>query len=133
MPDTCSWSILPRRVVCILGLVSFVLVTRGAAQVPVQVAPGQQLPTPKEAQEPLRNQPGLIDQLRKKLSESGLTQDQVKARLRAAGYPDDVLDSYLPGADSTQALNPSAQTLEAIRSLGIMSTEEADSFVNPTR
>jgi hypothetical protein len=39
---------------------------------------------------------------------SGLTDDQIRARLRAAGYPDSLLDQYLPGsADTpTSAIQP---------------------------
>ncbi len=118
-------------VALLLGLISSVLSTRADAQIPTQVAPGQQLPTPKEAEDLLRNQPGLVEQLRQKLAESGLTQDQIRSRLRAAGYPDDILDSYLPGADTTAAARPGPRTLDAIRSLGILSTEEADSLRKP--
>jgi polysaccharide export outer membrane protein len=121
----------PRKAACILGLALLLLTNRSTAQVPTQVAPGQQLPTPKEAQELLRSQPGLVDQLRQKLSESGLTQDQIKARLRAAGYPEDILDSYLPGADTNRVVQPGPRTIDAIRSLGVLSQEEADSLRKP--
>ena len=33
--------------------------------------------------------------------QSGLTHDQVRARLRAAGYPENILDQYLSGADTS--------------------------------
>ena len=87
MPDTCSWSILPRRVVCILGLVSLVLVTRGAAQVP---RPGRSGPAAPDAQrgpgaapQPARSSSSSFG---RSLSESGLTQDQV----RRASAPRDI-------------------------------------------
>lgn len=131
MPDTCAVLRWPWRALFLLGLVTLVRLAPAAAQIPTQIAPGQQLPTPKEAQDALRNQPGLVEQLRQKLSASGLTQDQIKSRLRAAGYPDNILDSYLPGTDSTLAVTPGPNTLDALRSLGILSAEESDSLRKP--
>ena len=96
-----------------------------AAQVP-QV-PGQQLPTPDQARAALQN-PELVRQLRQKLQESGLTPDQVRSRLRAAGYPDALLDDYLMGADTTRAVRPGERTLDAVRALGFLSAAEADSL-----
>ena len=43
---------------------------------------------------------------RDKLEQSGLTDDQIRARLRAAGYPEIFLDQYLAGADTTPAIRP---------------------------
>ena len=98
------------------------------AQVPVQVRPGQQLPNPDQARELLQNQPDLVRQLRDKLAESGLSQDQVRARLRAAGYPETFLDDYLAGADTTLMVRPGPRTLDAVQALGILSPQEADSL-----
>lgn len=109
----------------LLGLT--LVVSRLSAQVP-QVQPGQKLPTPDQAREALQNQPAVVEQLRKRLLESGLTPDQVRARLRAAGYPDNLLDEYLMGADTTRTLRPGPRTLEAVRALGILSEQEADSL-----
>jgi polysaccharide export outer membrane protein len=109
------------------------LVTLGAgsprlfAQIP-EVQPGQQLPSPDQARDMLRNQPGLVQQLRERLLRSGLTPDQVRSRLRAAGYPENMLDEYLPGADSTRQVRPGQRTLDAVRSLGILSEAESDSL-----
>jgi protein involved in polysaccharide export with SLBB domain len=97
------------------------------AQIP-QVQPGQQLPTPEQAQQALQNQPQLVQQLRQRLLQSGLTPDQVRSRLRAAGYPETLLDEYLPGADTTRITRPSPRTLDAIKSLGILTDLEADSL-----
>ena len=69
-----------------------------------------QNPTPAQAQQMLQNNPALLQQLRQRIMTSGLTPDQVRARLRAEGYPESLLDAYLPGAtgvpDST-ASSPS--------------------------
>ena len=99
-----------------------------AAQVPVQVRPGQQLPNPDQARELLQNQPDMVRQLRDKLSQSGLSQDQVRARLRAAGYPETFLDDYLSGADTSRMVRPGPRTLDAVQALGILSPQEADSL-----
>src|SRR4051812_38337934 len=103
------------------------LASRLQAQIP-QVPPGQQLPTPDQARDALQNQPQLVERLRQKLLESGLTPDQVRARLRASGYPEDLLDSYLMGADTTRRVRPGPRTLEAVQSLGILSEAETDSL-----
>ena len=87
-----------------------------------------QRPTAEQAREILRNRPDLVRQLRERLGASGLTPDQVRARLRAAGYPENMLDEYLSGADTTRPVVPSTGTFEAIRLLGITSVEDLDSL-----
>ncbi|MGH7498872.1 MAG: SLBB domain-containing protein, partial [Gemmatimonadales bacterium] len=96
-------------------------------QVPRQGLPSQ-LPSPQQAEEMLRNQPALIEQLRQRIGASGLTPDQVRARLRAAGYPEGLLDDYLAGADTTKPAQFGPRTLDAVRALGVVSAEEADSL-----
>lgn len=87
-----------------------------------------QRPTAQQARELLRNRPDLVRQLRERIGASGLTPDQVRARLRAAGYPETMLDDYLSDADTTRRVQPTANTFEAIRLLGIASVEELDSL-----
>ncbi len=87
-----------------------------------------QLPTADQAQQLLRTQPGLVSELRRRIGESGLTPDQVRARLRAMGYPENLLDSYLQGADTTQTPMPNQGVLDAIGALGIVSMQGADSL-----
>lgn len=96
------------------------------AQIP-GLPPGVR-PTPDQVRALLQSRPDLVQQLRQRLQESGLTPDQVRARLRAEGYPEDLLDPYLVGADSTQAVTPSPNTLDAFRALGILSVEGVDSL-----
>jgi polysaccharide export outer membrane protein len=103
------------------------LAPRLSAQIP-QVAPGRQLPTPDQAREALQNQPQMVERLRQRLLESGLTPDQVRARLRASGYPENLLDDYLMGADTTRRVRAGPRTLEAVQSLGILSEQETDSL-----
>jgi polysaccharide export outer membrane protein len=102
--------------------------SRLQGQVPAQVQPGQQLPSQEQAQEILRNRPDLVEQLRQRLAESGLTPDQIRSRLRAAGYSESLLDDYLLGADTTRGARPGPRTLDAALALGILSETEADSL-----
>ena len=87
-----------------------------------------QQPTTEQARQLLLTRPDLVRQLRERIGASGLTPDQIRARLRAAGYPETLLDDYLSGADTARQVRPNAGTFEAIRLLGIASTEELDSL-----
>lgn len=98
------------------------------AQVPA-LPPGQVMPTPAQAQELLRTRPDLVAQLRQRLGTSGLSKDQVRARLRAAGYPETLLDPYLEGADTTVKVRPGTDILDAVRVLGLVGGEDADSLL----
>ncbi len=118
----------PRRLAVLLGAALLALAATASAQIPTQVPPGERLPTADEARDLLQDQPGLVDQLRERLSQSGLSADQVRSRLRAAGYPEELLDQYMPGADTTMDVRPGPRTLDAVRALGILSPEEADSL-----
>jgi polysaccharide export outer membrane protein len=89
--------------------------------------PAQQRPTPEQAQQLLRARPDLVAQLRQRIMTSGLSPEQIRARLRAEGYPENLLDAYLPGgtsADSTAAA-PGRDVLSAVRALGIVSGDDA--------
>ncbi|HYL29968.1 MAG TPA: SLBB domain-containing protein [Gemmatimonadales bacterium] len=109
MPRLLSWLVA----VCLL-LVS----SRVAAQIP-GLPPGAH-PSPQEVQTLLETRPDLVAQLRQKIAESGLTPDQVRARLKAAGYPEDLLDAYIGGADTTAA-TPTATELGGFSALGLLS------------
>lgn len=75
-------------------------------------------PTPAQAQVLLQTRPDLVAQLRQRFATAGLTRDQVHARLRAEGYPEDILDPYL--SDSTgEAPTPSDSVFQAVQLLGI--------------
>jgi protein involved in polysaccharide export with SLBB domain len=75
----------------------------------------------------LQTNPALVQQLRQKIMTSGLTPDQVRARLRAEGYPENLLDAYLSGstgvADSTATTE---DVFNAIGQLGLADTTEID-------
>src|SRR3954469_5258417 len=85
-----------------------------------------QNPSTAQAQQMLQN-PALLQQLRQRIMSSGLTPDQVRARLRAEGYPEDLLDAYLPGATGGGNTNTSTDAVfSAITRLGIADTAEVD-------
>ena len=109
-PSSCS-----RFLASIFALLLLPLVTNAAAA---------QVPSPARAKQALETRPGLATQLRERIAASGLTPEQVRERLRAAGYPDTLLDAYLAGADSSKNVQPSPRTLEAIRILGVATPSE---------
>jgi len=51
------------------------------------IAAGAQQPTTAQVQQALQQQPGLGDAVRNRIAQSGLTADQIRARLSASGYP----------------------------------------------
>jgi protein involved in polysaccharide export with SLBB domain len=84
-----------------------------------------QNPTTDQAQQMLQNNPALLQQLKQRIATSGMTPDQVRARLRAAGYPDNLLDAYLNGGspDSTASAE---DVFSAVRQLGIADSADVD-------
>jgi polysaccharide export outer membrane protein len=88
----------------------------------------QQLPTPDQARRLLETRPDLVAQLRREIANSGLTPDQIRARLRAAGYPEDLLNAYMGpaprnpagGRDSISTTPPSEDVLDAVAALGLV-------------
>jgi polysaccharide export outer membrane protein len=95
----------------LLAATVFCIGATASAQVP------STRPTPEQARA-LLARPEMVQQLRQRLATSGLSREQIRARLRAEGYPEDILDAYLPGAvDSPDA--PSAELFTAIQELGI--------------
>jgi protein involved in polysaccharide export with SLBB domain len=65
-------------------------------------------------------QPGMGAQIQQAIQQSGLTPDQIRARLRAAGYPENLIDQYMQAPAAGQAVpNPTAQMLRAVSALGV--------------
>jgi polysaccharide export outer membrane protein len=88
-------------------------------------AGAQNIPSPSQAQQMLQGNPQLLNQLRERIMSSGMSQEQMRARLRAAGYPEELLDQFLgSGAMGGQSAPPTSQVLQAMRDLGL--TDEAD-------
>ena len=72
--------------------------------------------------------PQAAEALRQRIGGSGLSSDQIRTRLRAGGYSESLLDSYLPGASPSQGEGAQAnngEVLAAVRSLGIIDSTEA--------
>src|SRR5258708_27689119 len=90
-------------------------------------ARAQARPSPTEAQALLQTRPDLVAQLRQRFVASGLTREQVHARLRAEGYPEDLLDAYLPGS-SGDVTTPGEDVFRAVRALGVVDDAELTSI-----
>jgi protein involved in polysaccharide export with SLBB domain len=75
----------------------------------------------------LQARPELVQQLRQRLITTGMTREQIHARLRAEGYPEDLLDAYLPGAAGT-AEAPTTETYSALEELGIADSSDVAFF-----
>lgn len=75
----------------------------------------------------LQANPDLVRQLRARFEASGLTPQQMRARLREEGYDESLFDQYLAGSRSTTSALPSREVFAAMRALGISdSTDVAD-------
>jgi protein involved in polysaccharide export with SLBB domain len=86
---------------------------------------GQARPTPAQAQALLQARPELVQQLRQRVITSGMTPEQVRARLRAEGYPENLLDAYLPGSTAQPGV-PNDEVFGAIRRLGIAEPDDIE-------
>jgi polysaccharide biosynthesis/export protein len=91
-----------------------------------------QNPSPTDAQRMLESNPALLQQLRSRIITSGLTPEQIRARLVAEGYPATLLDAYIPGGPSSGAEVVNTGTpddvLSAISKLGIVDTAEVETL-----
>ena len=83
-------------------------------------------PTPEQARALLESRPDLVQQMRDRMLQSGLTAAQVRARLKAEGQPEDLLDAWLPGSRTTGNAVPSREVFEAMRALGISDSTDID-------
>src|SRR5215207_9250876 len=81
-------------------------------------------PTPQQAERLLQTRPDLVAQLRQRIITSGMTVDQVRARLRAEGYPENLLDPYLPNASASSGVAPGSNVFDAVRALGIVDSTD---------
>src|SRR5678815_804777 len=81
--------------------------------------------------EQVMQNPALLRELRARIMSSGLTPEQVRARLRAEGYPENLLDAYLGGGDTgsegtgTTGTGTQQDVLGAVSALGIVDTVDA--------
>ncbi len=82
------------------------------------------LPSPSQAQQALQQalqqNPALATQIRNRILQSGMTPDQIRARLQASGYPPTLLDPYL--AAETPGAPPAAISVDqvaAVQAIGL--------------
>ena len=115
----------------VLPVVITIVSTSSAAQgIPIP----SQLPTPAQAQQMLQNNPALVARLQQMMQSSGLTPEQIRARLKAQGYPDSLLDQYLPGGTRPDsAFLPTEDVFSAIRAIKIGDSVFVDSLSARTR
>lgn len=109
-----------RRVAC-ATLLLFGAPASVSAQVP-------QRPSQAQAEQLLRTRPDLLERLRSEIVRSGMTPAQVRARLRAEGYSENLLDAYLGSGTTTRPTTLEPDVLDAVRALGIIDDEDADSL-----
>src|SRR5256885_7163252 len=88
------------------------------------VLAGGQKPSANQVQQALQQQPGLGDMVRNRISQSGLTAEQIRARLQASGHPASLLDPYLSATPPSGPL-PGSQELAALQALGLPSLTNA--------
>lgn len=72
--------------------------------------------------------PELVSQLQARIGASGLTPDQLRARLRAAGFAESLLDPYLPGTSALATPLANDTLFAAVRSLGLADSTEVASL-----
>src|SRR6267378_4548936 len=96
------------------------VITAGVIALGAPSVAAPQQPTPAQVQQALQ-QPGTADALRSRIQASGLSPDQIRARLAASGYPTGLLDAYLgSGSGTGQAqATPGLLELQAIQALGL--------------
>jgi len=63
-------------------------------------------------------------QLRQRLMSSGLSPEQVRTRLKAEGYPENLLDAYLGGMSTGGAQAKVTDVLSAMRALGVVDADD---------
>lgn len=85
-----------------------------------------QNPTTQQIEQALATRPGAGATVRSRISSSGLTPEQVRQRLTAAGYPANLLDAYMPGsAASAGDVAPDESVMKAASFLGLVDAQEA--------
>ncbi|WP_396201403.1 SLBB domain-containing protein [Gemmatimonas sp.] len=108
----------------LLALAASIMAGADVEPVHAQSLPAN-IPTPAQAQDLVQNRPELVAQLRQRIQASGLSADQLRARLRAAGYPESLLEQVMGGATLGASAPPSDSLISAVRTLGIVDSTDA--------
>ena len=77
-----------------------------------------QQPTPEQARA-LLARPGGADSIRALIRNSGLSPDQIRLRLQAAGYDPSLIDPFLSSSPAADSLGVTAEQSAALKALGI--------------
>ncbi len=124
MPKPLSSQVLQRRALAALPTRRFlragaVVAAFAILALSVQASrlAGQQ-PTAAEVQQRLQEDVGLAELVRQRISQSGLTESQIRTQLQALGYPTTLLDQYLQ-ADTELTAEPGSDVLRALALLGL--------------
>ncbi|MSR05442.1 MAG: hypothetical protein EXR93_00010 [Gemmatimonadetes bacterium] len=99
--------------------------TTGAGQGLPQLPGGM---TPQQALQMAQQRPEIGRLLSERLRESGMTPDEIRSRLRAAGYSGSMLDQFLT-RDTVGIPAPTQATLQAISLLGLAQFSMEDSLL----
>jgi polysaccharide export outer membrane protein len=115
---------------------TFVLAPILAVALILPCAPSVRAQQPQQASPTGRGQSRaeIMSRLQSIMESTGMTQDQIRARLRAQGYSESTLDQYLPGAmgvDTTAI--PSSSVFDAVRALGLADSASIDTLRTLTR
>ena len=111
----------------LLALAASIMAGADVEPVHAQSLPAN-IPSPAQAQDLIRNRPELVAQLRQRIQASGLSSDQLRARLRAAGYPESLLEQVMGGTAPGGATATVDTLIGAVRSLGILDSVDAVSL-----
>ena len=88
-----------------------------------------QLPSREEV-ERLLSDPAASQAIQQRVAQSGLSPDQIRARLQAAGYPSTLLDSYIGERPGAALATPSDSTLQAMTILGLGTAGDLQAYAD---
>ena len=91
-----------------------------------------QQPTPAQVQQRLQTDTALTARLRSEIGRAGLTADQVRARLRAAGYPESLLNEYLSDSTGVPGTADRDSLFNAVAALGLVEPTVLSELRSPT-
>jgi protein involved in polysaccharide export with SLBB domain len=108
---------LKRNALCFALLLGMATWGRAGAQIPTLPSPSQ---AQQALQQALQQNPALATQIRNRILQSGMTPEQIRARLQASGYPATLLDPYLtPETPGGQPPVISADQVAAVQAIGL--------------
>ncbi len=85
-------------------------------------------PSQAQIEQAMATQPGAGGVIRQRIRSSGLSPEQIRQRLKAAGYSESLLDGYLGTSEVSAPADASANVMQAVTALGIVDKQEADAL-----